>query len=147
MAAQAPQRGLSGARRWRRAAWYREMQSVTDGFTTTFKFQLSARNRFCRQKVEAKADQMKGVALTVQLDECLRAEWNASEWSERVFGIGGGDGFAFVIQGAGPDALGDRGGDLGYGGIPDSVAVEFDMYDNKEQVRPPVRRACGAPAG
>ena len=43
---------------------------------------------------------MKGVALTVHYDECLRAVWNASEWSQRVLGLGGGDGFAFVIQGA-----------------------------------------------
>ncbi|KAJ1491439.1 concanavalin A-like lectin/glucanase domain-containing protein [Baffinella frigidus] len=117
----------------RGAVWYEDQQFVTSGFTTTFKFQLSARNRFCRQKVEARSDQMKGTALTVQLDECLRAVWNSTEWAERVFGIGGGDGFAFVLQGAGPGAMGDRGSDLGYGGIEDSVAIEFDMYDNKEQ--------------
>jgi hypothetical protein len=49
-----------------------------------------------------------------------------------------GDGFAFVIQNAGPTALGPLGGGLGYGpdtpggtpGIPASIAVKFDLYSN-----------------
>jgi Legume lectin domain/Chitobiase/beta-hexosaminidase C-terminal domain len=48
------------------------------------------------------------------------------------------DGFAFVIQNAGLTALGPLGGGLGYGpdapggtpGIPTSVAVKFDLYNN-----------------
>jgi hypothetical protein len=116
----------------RGSIWYKTPQKVTHGFMTTFKFQLSARNRFCKNLVEAHADQMKGVALTVHYDECLRAAWNASEWSQRVLGLGGGDGFAFVIQGGGGDVVGDRGNELGFGGIPDSIAIEFDTYQNKE---------------
>jgi len=42
----------------------------------------------------------------------------------------GGDGIAFVLQNSGTSALGQNGGDLGYGGIPSSVAVEFDTYRN-----------------
>jgi hypothetical protein len=50
----------------------------------------------------------------------------------------GADGIAFVIQDAGTTALGPTGGGLGYGpdvpggtpGIPSSVAVKFDLYDN-----------------
>lgn len=116
----------------RGSIWYKTMQTVTHGFETTFRFQLSARNRFCRQKVQAHADQMKGVALTYHYDECLRMEWNSTEWTERAYGLGGGDGFAFVIQGEGPTAVGRSGNELGYGGITDSVAIEFDMYNNKE---------------
>jgi len=41
-----------------------------------------------------------------------------------------GDGLTFVLQGAGPDALGTAGGGLGYAGIPNSVAVKFDLVDN-----------------
>jgi hypothetical protein len=44
-----------------------------------------------------------------------------------------GDGIAFVIQNAGTTALGPLGGGLGYGGtggIPSSVAVKFDLYNN-----------------
>jgi len=40
------------------------------------------------------------------------------------------DGFAFVIQGSGPSALGNYGGYLGYEGIADSLAVEFDTLTN-----------------
>jgi fibronectin type 3 domain-containing protein len=48
------------------------------------------------------------------------------------------DGFTFTIQGNGPTALGPSGGGLGYGpdtpggnpGIPNSVAVKFDLYNN-----------------
>ena len=48
------------------------------------------------------------------------------------------DGMAFVIQGNGPTALGPSGGGLGYGpdnpngpaGIPNSVAIKFDLYSN-----------------
>jgi sugar lactone lactonase YvrE len=41
-----------------------------------------------------------------------------------------GDGMTFAIQGNGTGALGGGGGDLGYGGIPNSVALKFDLYDN-----------------
>jgi hypothetical protein len=40
------------------------------------------------------------------------------------------DGFAFVIQNAGPSARGGLGGGLGYQGIGSSVAVKFDLYSN-----------------
>jgi hypothetical protein len=49
------------------------------------------------------------------------------------------DGFAFVLQNTGPQALGGLGGGLGYGsdpynglgaGIGQSVALKFDLFDN-----------------
>ncbi|MGO8748886.1 MAG: beta strand repeat-containing protein [Thermoguttaceae bacterium] len=48
------------------------------------------------------------------------------------------DGFTFCIQGTGPNALGPDGGGLGYGpdstsgsgGIGNSVAIKFDLYNN-----------------
>src|SRR5215470_15623779 len=45
-------------------------------------------------------------------------------------GNNGGDGFAFVIQNSSGTALGATGGGMGYGGITNSVAVEFDTFRN-----------------
>lgn len=42
----------------------------------------------------------------------------------------GADGLAFVIQNSTFDAIGTTGGGLGYHGIPNSLAVEFDTYKN-----------------
>jgi len=44
---------------------------------------------------------------------------------------GGGDGLAFVVQTQGPAAVGGLGGDLGYGGLPNSLAVEVDTFLNE----------------
>jgi hypothetical protein len=49
-----------------------------------------------------------------------------------------GDGFTFVLQSSGVTALGIAGGGLGYGsdtpgaggGIPNSIAIKFDLYSN-----------------
>lgn len=73
------------------SAWYSILQPVSNGFSTTFKFQIS----------------------------------NPSQPSA--------DGIAFVIQNsdAGLQALGGGGGGIGYQGIDNSVAVEFDTYANE----------------
>ncbi|WP_433296098.1 L-type lectin-domain containing protein [Actinoplanes sp. CA-030573] len=42
----------------------------------------------------------------------------------------GADGMAFLVQADGPRALGGWGGGLGYRGIKNSVAVEFDTFQN-----------------
>ena len=50
----------------------------------------------------------------------------------RFTGVGGidpADGITFVLAGA-PGGLGSLGGGLGYQGVGNSVAVEFDTYDN-----------------
>ena len=41
-----------------------------------------------------------------------------------------GDGMAFIVHSASKGAVGDGGGGLGFGSIGDSVAVEFDTFDN-----------------
>lgn len=40
------------------------------------------------------------------------------------------DGMAVVLQGASPSPLGAAGEGLGYGGLPNSVAIEIDTYQN-----------------
>ena len=45
-------------------------------------------------------------------------------------GAPGADGIAFLVQTQGPRALGGWGGGLGYRGIRQSVAVEFDTFQN-----------------
>lgn len=44
--------------------------------------------------------------------------------------IPGADGIAFVVQNFIPYALGTYGGGIGYDGIPNSVAIEFDTFSN-----------------
>jgi hypothetical protein len=41
------------------------------------------------------------------------------------------DGFTFLIQANSTTALGGGGGALGYQGIPNSVAIKFDVFDNE----------------
>jgi len=41
------------------------------------------------------------------------------------------DGFTFTIQSNAPTVLGSPGGGLGYSGIPNSVAIKFDLYNNQ----------------
>ena len=48
----------------------------------------------------------------------------------------GGDGFAFVIQDTDPVALGGEGQEMGYGGIANSIAVEFDTWYNHDTLDP-----------
>ena len=47
-----------------------------------------------------------------------------------------GDGLAFLVQNSGLSALGVGGGSLGYAGIANSLAVEFDTYLNTENDDP-----------
>lgn len=42
----------------------------------------------------------------------------------------GADGIAFVIQNSSNAAIGSNGGGIGYDGIPNSIAIEFDTYAN-----------------
>ncbi|KAK4515938.1 uncharacterized protein ATC70_010898 [Mucor velutinosus] len=51
--------------------------------------------------------------------------------------VNGADGFAFLIQAQGEHALGGGGCELGYGGIRNSLAVEFDTYQSSDRCADP----------
>ena len=80
------------------------------GFDTIFTFQVSDHSRTCSDHVNP----------------------NFSLNLYRSCAVHGGDGFAFVIHGdpRNVSAIGGDGQDLGYGGISNSLAVEFDMWTN-----------------
>ena len=87
------------------SAWYGAKQSVVGGFVTDFAFRLSL-----------DADQRHpGPCKLTEMDEAL--------CSRR-----GGNGFAFVLQNAGEHSLGAGAESLGYGGIANALAVEFDTW-------------------
>ena len=112
---------LTPAKRYKTgAAWLREKQSILTGFETTFQFQLS------------------------------HPAWL----------LGGADGFAFVMQNSGSQVVGGRGSAGGFGlegakephhrGIPRSIAIFFDTWQNSEEGDPSANyiavRTNGRPA-
>ncbi|GMH88168.1 hypothetical protein TL16_g11079 [Triparma laevis f. inornata] len=90
------------------AAWYQRQLEVNEGFDTTFTYRIA--------NPSLKCDVMDDV-----YTKCRSR---------------GADGFAFVIQNDSEQALGGSGSDLGYGGIINSFAVEFDTYYNPELLEP-----------
>ncbi|GMF27573.1 unnamed protein product [Phytophthora lilii] len=88
------------------AAWYPRQMNVREGFTTTFSFRAANPSTECR------------VMDNVHTNCRSR----------------GGDGFAFVVQNDVQQelALGSGGMALGYGGLQNAIAVEFDTWYNPE---------------
>jgi hypothetical protein len=96
------------------AMWFRDEVSVSNGFDTFFTFQMSDHSKEC----------------TLHKDQYF------TQISFRTCSVHGGDGFAFVIHNS-PDSvltnsfpLGGNGGDMGFGGIKNSLAVAFDTWQN-----------------
>uniref|UniRef100_A0A7S2PFY5 Fibronectin type-III domain-containing protein n=1 Tax=Leptocylindrus danicus TaxID=163516 RepID=A0A7S2PFY5_9STRA len=89
-------------------AYYPRKVSVEDGFDTHFTFRISNPSQRCNN-----------------LDN-VRTRCRSR----------GADGFAFLIQNHNVDAIGGGGHNLGYGGIPNSVAIEFDTYYNFDDFDP-----------
>jgi hypothetical protein len=95
----------------RGAMWYREEVAVYDGFETYFTYQISDHSKEC----------------TIHRDQYF------SQFHHRTCSVRGADGFAFVIhydEDGTEDAIGGYGGNLGYGGMRNSLAIAFDMWQN-----------------
>lgn len=80
--------------------------NVREGFDTSFTFRLSNPSTFCKSMDDAYTN--------------CRSR--------------GGDGFAFVMQNDQAIGIGSGGMELGYGGLQNALAVEFDTWFNHEQL-------------
>ena len=96
----------------RGAMWYEQPIAVNLGFETLFSFQITDPSTVC----------------TTHRDTQFKLKHHKS------CSVHGGDGIAFVLQGseAAYTALGSGGTGMGYGGIPNSLAIEFDTWFNAE---------------
>jgi hypothetical protein len=93
------------------SVWYEKRVPVLTGFETSFSFQVSDQSRTCSEHVDPSL---------------------AANRLHRSCAVKGGDGFAFVIHADGRDAaaIGNDGEDLGYGGMNNSLSIEFDLWTN-----------------
>ena len=93
------------------SVWYEKRLPVLKGFETAFSFQVSDHSRTCSDHVDP------SLSLSRRHRSCA---------------VHGGDGFAFVIHADERDtsAIGHDGENLGYGGLNNSMAVEFDLWTN-----------------
>jgi hypothetical protein len=104
-----PSLRLTGSHaRLRGAVWYARQMNVGEGFDTAFSFRISNPSLRC-------------INLHGVYDRCRSR---------------GADGFAFVIHNSSPSAVGKGGKNMGYGGINNSLAVEFDTYYNYDELEP-----------
>lgn len=93
------------------SVFYEKRLHVIKGFDTEFSFHITGQSKTC----------------SVYVDRMT------SEDHHKSCAVQGGDGFAFVIQldkEYGARAIGGNGKEMGYGGISNALAVEFDMWTN-----------------
>ena len=94
------------------SVWYTQGLEVLSGFECQFSFQVTDQSRVCRN---------------VQT-----ADFNIYQY--KACKVHGGDGFAFVVHSNsnGTSTLGNGAEAMGYGGIANSLAVEFDTWTNSD---------------
>mmetsp|Transcript_10583 Transcript_10583/g.17278 ORF Transcript_10583/g.17278 Transcript_10583/m.17278 type:complete len:919 (+) Transcript_10583:280-3036(+) len=90
------------------AMWYPRKLNVREGFVTEFSFRISNPSQVCK----------------VMDDVATRCRSKGAE------------GLALVLHNDNDYALGVGGMDLGYGGISNSIVVEFDTFFNHENIDP-----------
>ena len=99
----------------RGSVWRTVGHHLIKGFTTEFEFQITDLSKTCSR--------VRDTSFSTRIYEsCV---------------VHGGDGFAFLIHADdnGTSALGLGGGQIGYGGMTNALAVEFDTRYNPDQVR------------
>eukprot|EP01041_Mallomonas_annulata_P001604 gene1604-3096_t len=92
------------------SVWFRDKFAVYRGFDTYFTFQISDHSKEC----------------TLHRDQYMSAIHH------RTCAVRGGDGFAFVIHNDPNNtaAIGQAGGQMGFGGLRQSLAIAFDTWSN-----------------
>ncbi len=96
------------------SVWFVDQAPVRNGFDTYFTFQISDHSKQC----------------TLNKDQYF------SQRHHLTCSVHGADGFAFVIQNSpinGTTIVGDVGGQRGFGGIQNSLAIAFDTWQNQGQ--------------
>ena len=130
----------------RGAVWRTVSLAVGQGFTTTFRVVLSAPAQRCD---DVRTVRSAGAArLCVQPDACLQPTQLSRSYSEEIrtrsytaCSTQAADGFAFVLYDAlavSSSSVGAGGGGLGYAGLPNSVAIEFDTMGDPSLDEPAV---------
>lgn len=92
--------------------WFLEPMPVNNGFDTYFTFQITDHSKQC----------------TLNKDQYF------SKKHHQTCSVHGADGFAFVIQNSPVNAtsiVGEVGGQMGFGGIQNSLAIAFDTWQNQ----------------
>ena len=91
--------------------WYREEVPVFAGFETYFTYQVTDHSKEC----------------TIHRDQYF------SQFHHETCSVRGADGFAFVLhygQNGTDQTVGGYGGNIGFGGMTNSLAIAFDIWQN-----------------
>jgi hypothetical protein len=89
----------------------------------------AAENEVSATWLNQRADVQSGFVTTFQFQITERGGYTP-DWEPGVVNDGA-DGFTFTIQNAGPTAMGLYASGIGYYGIPNSLSIEFDTWNNK----------------
>lgn len=107
------------------------MTMVGDAALTANRLRLTgaAENEVSAAWLNQRADVQSGFTTTFQFQITDRGGFTP-DWEPGVTNDGA-DGFTFTIQNAGPAAMGLYASGIGYYGIPNSLSIEFDTWNNK----------------